>query len=236
MFMGQLSRRRRGREGTRQVPAAGGSGAVRRPSVLGVTTDRELLIPVGHDLGVVYSGAIERRQQVRVGVEVAELADREFAVWLLAHGVDDQDRPTRSSLVERAGNLGLDSEHVVERFLRDGLLVAVDPAADDAVGFAQEHQLFPLLQGLGPDPDQPWMQTVGFLNHPVAQVSVAVYDVLMWAQLAPELWSGCHDAAKVAEQAGAPETDPRTVLSGVLGQVHGLLCVRAAYFDRRRTR
>lgn len=174
-----------------------------------------------------------------MGVEVAELADREFAVWLLAHGVDDQDRPTRSSLVERAGSLGLDSEHVVERFLRDGLLVAVDPAADDAVGFAEEHQLFPLLQGLGPDPDQPWMQTVGLLNHPVAQVSVAVYDVLMWAQLAPELWTGCNDAAKVAVQAGvtAPEeTDPRQVLAGVLGQVHGLLCVRAAYFDRRRVR
>ncbi|MGW6197209.1 hypothetical protein ACWF0M_13785 [Kribbella sp. NPDC055110] len=204
-----------------------------------MTTDRELLIPVGHDVGVVYSGADERRQQVRVGVEVAELPDHEFAVWLLAHGVDDQDRPTRSSLTERAVNLGLKAEQVVERFLRDGLLVAVDPEADDAVEFASAHQLFPLLQGLGADPDQPWMQTVGLLNQPVAQVSVAVYDVLMWAQLAPELWSGCHDAAKVAVQAGvtAPEeTDPRNVLTGVLGQIHGLLCVRAAYFDRRRLR
>lgn len=210
--------------------------------MLFVTTDRELLIPVGHDLGAVYSGADERRQQVRVGVEVAELQDHEFVVWLLAHGIDDQDRPTRSSLTDRAVTVGLgagQAAEVAERFLRDGLLAAVDPEADDAVEFAAEHQLFPLLQGLGPDPDQPWMQTVGLLNQPVAQVSVAVYDVLMWAQLAPELWSGCHDAARVAVQAGvtAPEeTDPRNVLSGVLGQIHGLLCVRAAYFDRRRLR
>jgi hypothetical protein len=207
-------------------------------------TDRELLIPVGHDLGVLYhgDGPEQRKQQVRVGAEVAELEDREYAVWLLAHGVDDGDRPTRGSVVERAGRLGLKAgvvEEVAERFLRDGLLVAVDPEGDGAVEFAQRHQLFPLLLGLGPDPDQPWMQTVGLLNQPVAQVSVAVYDVLMWAQLAPELWSGCHDAAKVALQAGvtAPEeTEPRNVLSGVLGQVHGLLAVRAAYFDRRRQR
>jgi hypothetical protein len=186
-----------------------------------------------------YSGPDERRQQVRVGVEVAELPDHEFAVWLLAHGVDDQDRPTRKSLNDRAVKLGLDAGPVVERFLRDGLLAAVDPDDDSAVAFAEQHQLFPLLQGLGPDPDEPWMQTVGVLNQPVAQVSVAVYDVLMWSQLAPELWSGCLDAAKVAVQAGvavAEETDPRHVLTGVLGQVHGLLCVRAAYVDRRRIR
>ncbi|WP_350279205.1 hypothetical protein [Kribbella sp. HUAS MG21] len=205
-------------------------------------TDRELLIPVGHDLGVVWSGAGQRRQQVRVGVEVAELADHEFAVWLLAHGVEDGDRPTRASLMERAERLGLGAgqvDEVAERFLRDGLLAAVDPEADGAVEFAREHQLFPLLLGLGPDPEEPWMQTVGLLHQPVAQVSVAVYDVLMWAQLAPELWSGCQDAATVALQAGVravEETEPRNVLSGVLGQVHGLLAVRAAYFDRRRAR
>lgn len=200
-------------------------------------SDRELLIPVGHDLGVMYSGPDQRRQQVRVGAEVAEVPDHEFAVWLLAHGVDDRDRPTRTSLVDRAAKLGVDGGPIIERFVRDGLLTVVDPGGDSAIEFAERHQLFPLLQGLGPDPEQPWMQTVGLLNQPVAQVSVAVYDVLMWSQLAPELWTGCHDAAKVAVQAGvaAPEeTDPRQVLAGVLGQVHGLLAVRAAYFDRRR--
>lgn len=202
-------------------------------------SDRELLIPVGHDLGVAYSGPVERRQQVRIGAEIVELEDHEFAVWLLAHGVDDQDRPTRSSLTGRAAELELDAAVVVKRFLRDGLLAAVDPYGDGAVEFAREHQLFPLLRGLGPDPEQPWMQHVGVPNHPVARVSAPVYDVLMWAQLAPELWSGCNDAARVAQQTGAEapaETDPRNVLAGVLGQIHGLLRVRAAYFDRKRSR
>lgn len=205
-------------------------------------TDGELLIPVGHDLGVLFSGADERRQQVRVGVEVAELADREYAVWLLAHGTDAEDRPTRRSLVSLAVKLGLDADQVTEateRCLTDGLLATVDPAAETAVEFAREHQLFPLLHGLGPDQEEPWLQTVGVLNQPVAQVSSAIYDVWAWAQLAPELWTGCRDAAMVAREAGVTnpeETDPRQVLTGVLGQVHGLLAVRAAYLDRRRMR
>jgi hypothetical protein len=202
--------------------------------------ENELLIPVGHDLGVLYPDrGPEHRQQVRVGVEVVELADREFAVWLLAHGVDDADRPTRQSLAERAGTLGLEVDGVVERFLADGLLAAVDPEADDAVEFAQEHQLFPLGHGLGPDPEQPWLQTVGLLNQPIAQVSTALYDVWAWTQLAPELWTGCQDAAMVAQQVevtSPEETEPRQVLTGVLREIHGLLCVRAAYLDRRRVR
>jgi hypothetical protein len=209
-----------------------------------MTTDQELLIPVGHDLGALYPGddPDQHRQQVRIGVDVVELADQDFAVWLLAHGTDDQDRPTKESLVDRAEKLGLAGVPVaaaIERFLQDGLLVAVDPAADTAVAFAQRHQLFPLVHGLGPDPEQPWFQTVGMLNQPVAQVSNALYDVWVWAQLAPELWTGCQDAALVADQAGVTnpeETDPRQVLAGVLGQIHGLLCVRAAYFDQRRIR
>ena len=47
------------------------------------------------------------------------------------------------------------------------------------------------------------------------------------------------DAAMVARQVGLTnpeETEARRVLTGVLAQVHGLLCVRAAYFDRRRVR
>jgi hypothetical protein len=207
-------------------------------------SDQELLIPVGHDLGVLYpeSGSDRHRQQVRLGAEVMELEDQDFAVWLLAHGTDSDDRPTRESLTERAGKLGLATDAVgvaIERFLVDGLLVAVDPVSDAVVRFAQEHQLFPLLHGLGPDPEQPWLQTIGMLNQPVVQVSNALYDVWAWTQLAPELWTGCQDAAMVAKQIGVTspeEIDPRQVLSGVLGQVHGLLCVRAAYFDRRRIR
>jgi hypothetical protein len=208
-----------------------------------VITADALLLPVGHDLGVLYAepGTDVRRQQVRVGVEVVELEDRDFAVWLMAHGTNSEDRPTRRSLMTSAGKLGLtdDVDRAIERFLTDGLLFEVDPDGESALSFAAEHQLIPLLHGLGPDAEQPWMQNIGLLNQPVVQVSGALYDVWAWAQLAPELWTGCQDAAMVARQVGvtsAEETEPRQVLSGVLAQVHGLLCVRAAYFDRRRIR
>ncbi|ADB29874.1 hypothetical protein Kfla_0755 [Kribbella flavida DSM 17836] len=207
-------------------------------------TAEPLLLPVGHDLGALQpdAAAARRRQQLRVGVELIELADQDFAVWLLAHGVDSDDRPTRTSVTASAAALGLDAEQVdaaVQRFVGVGLLVEVDPAGESAVVFAQEHRLVPLMHGLGPDPEQPWMQTIGLLNQPVVQVSTALYDVWAWSQLAPQLWTGCHDAAIVAEKAGVTdpaETDPRQVLTGVLRNVHALLCVRAAYLDRRVAR
>ncbi|TCC22339.1 hypothetical protein [Kribbella sindirgiensis] len=207
-----------------------------------MTSNGELLIPVGHDLGVLYpdSESNQHRQQVRLGVEVMELEDEDFAVWLLAHGTDGDDRPTAESLAAQGENLGLHGvRSAIERFRADGLLVAVDPAADEAVEFAREHQLFPLLHGLGPDPEEPWLQSIGLMNQPLVQASTALYDVWAWAQLAPELWTGCQDAAAVAQQVGVTnpeEIEPRQVLTGVLAQIHGLLSVRAAYFDRRRIR
>jgi len=206
-------------------------------------TQDPLLLPVGHDLGVLYAeGGGERRQQVRVGVEVVELEDRDFAVWLLAHGTDNEDRPTRQSLVEKAEKLGLAADQAdaaVERFVAEKLLFEVVPDGESAIAFAEGHQLVPLMHGLGPDADEPWLQTIGLLNQPVVQVSNALYDVWAWSSLAPQLWTGCHDAAMVAEKVGVTspeETDPRQVLAGVLGNVHALLCVRAAYFDRKRAR
>jgi hypothetical protein len=175
-------------------------------------------------------------------VEVVELKDQDFVVWLLAHGTDNEDRPTRQSLVATAEKLGLAPSQVdaaVERFVADQLLFEVDPAGESAIAFAERHQLIPLMHGLGPDAEQPWLQTIGLLNQPVVQVSNALYDVWAWSQLAPQLWTGCHDAAMVAEKAGVTnpeETDPRQVLTGVLRNVHALLCVRASYFDRRRVR
>lgn len=200
-----------------------------------------LLLPIGHDLGGLYAEGTQRRQQVRAGVDLAELIGAEAGVWLLAHGIDDRDRPTRDSVVEEATRFGIDAEEadeIVDRLLADRLLAAVDPDGDSAVEFAERHQLIPLLLGLGPDPEQPWMQSIGAINKPVVQVSTAVYDVWSWAHLAPHLWAGCHDAAEVARSVGVitpDESDPRGVLTGVLSAVHGLLSARAAYFDRRTT-
>ena len=165
-----------------------------------------------------------------------ELSEPEYAVWLLAHGTDDQDRPTRSSVLERLGQSPADFEAIADQLLSVGLLAEVDPEAGPAVDFAQRHQLIPLLMGLGPDQEQPSLQTIGLLGRPVAQVSSAVYDVWAWAHLTPHLWIACQDAAEVARRVGVTtpeETEARAVLTGILRSVHGLLCVRAAYLDRR---
>jgi hypothetical protein len=197
-----------------------------------------LLLPIGHDLGARYSEG-GYCQQVRAGIDVAELTRIEFSVWLLAHGIDDRDRPTRDSVVKTAERFGLapaEAGRIVDQLLTDQLLAALDPDGDAAVEFARQHQLVPLLVGLGPDPDQPWMQNIGLLDQPLVQVSTAVYDVWSWAHLAPQLWAGCHDAAEVARNAGVEATEeirPREVLAGILREVHGLLSVRAAYLDRR---
>jgi hypothetical protein len=158
-----------------------------------VAADDSLLVPVGHDLGVLYQGPEpeQRRQVIRVSGDIVELDDNEFAIWLLAHGIDDQDRPTRASLVATARRLGLPAatiDEAISRFLTVGSLVSVQPASDSAVAFAQQHQLIPLMLGLGPD------------------------------------------------KAHLEELEPRRVLTGLLNSVHGLLSVRAAYFDRRRFR
>jgi hypothetical protein len=194
---------------------------------------------VGHDLGVVHTGANQHRRHIRLGAEIAELSDHEYAVWLLPHGVGDKNRPTLGTLVEQAGEIGMTSAQatdVIERFVREGLLVVAEPDGDRMVEFARGHRLVPLVVGLGVEEEAPRMRVVGAWGRPVARVSVAMFDVLMWAQLRPDLWSGCCDAAEVAVQAGVTaeeEIEPRRVLAGVLGRVHGLLGVRAAYFDRR---
>lgn len=201
-----------------------------------------LLIPVGHDLGPLYEepGVPRRVQQVRAGADVVELDDKDFVVWLLAHGMSDEDRPTRASLLATSEQLGLVPAQVgaaIERFLTDGLLVEVVPDGPSALAFAQQHQLFPLMLGLGPDPDEPQMQVVGLFDQPVAQVSEPMYDVWVWGHLAPDLWTACHDAVETARTAGVTdpaELRPSWVLAGVLDAVHALLSCRAAYFDRRR--
>ncbi|WBQ08429.1 hypothetical protein [Kribbella sp. CA-293567] len=202
-------------------------------------TTNPLLVPVGHDVGALHGRQGGRCQQIRAGTSLVELSGPEYVVWLLAHGNDDAERPTHTSVLAVAEQAGLsieDAATIIDQLISDGLLAEVAPEASSAVEFAQRHQLVPLMMGLGPDQDEPGLQTVGLLGRPIAQVSGAVYDVWAWAHLTPQLWVACQDAAEVARRVGvtAPEeTEARNVLTGILRSLHGLLCVRAAYVDRR---
>jgi hypothetical protein len=196
----------------------------------------ELLIPIGHDLGAITDRSGGRTQQVRLGREVRTLTDAEFTVWLLAHGIDDQDRPSRESVI--AATTGLDlpqGASTVDRFLADGLLAELDPAAEAAASFARTHRLLPLMNGLGPDQEEPWLHRIGVTAAPVVRLPSALYDVWAWSHLAPHLWDGCHEAVEVSTLAGAQqswELEAAELLSTLLANVHVLLSTRAAYFDQ----
>ncbi|MFB6720118.1 hypothetical protein ACFCV3_08170 [Kribbella sp. NPDC056345] len=197
-----------------------------------------LILPIGHDLGARSAAPDVRLQQVRVGTEVMELTSSEYVVWLLAHSLDEDAPLTQRSLAEAGERFGIgraETTATIERFVGDGLLAEVVPGGESALSFARRHRLTPLLFGLGPDPDNVGMLLIGLLGQPLAQVSTPLYDLWTWAHLSPELWQACEVAAEVARQQGVTdpeELDPELVLGGVLGSLHGLLRVRAAYLDR----
>lgn len=198
-----------------------------------------MLVPIGHDVGALYPepGTDRHCQQVRAGTDLVELDDTDFTVWLLAHGLADDDRPTRPGVRAGAERLGIgadEADRAMDRFLADDLLAEIEPGGPAAIAFAERHQLFPLTLGLGSAGGQ---REIGLLNQPVAALSDAIFDLWAWAHLAPHLWAACHDAAEVARRAGATDAavlDPEQVLAGLLGAVHGLLYTRVAYLDRPR--
>lgn len=195
------------------------------------------LVPVGHDLGPrsvaaapgsgSVSGSEEYEFQVRIGSRVRGLDSLSFASWLLAHD-STRGLPDRTAVVDATVELGLDRDQAtaaVAELVSDGLLAEIEPAS--AQGFAERHQLLPLMVGLGPDGTNPELRVVGLLDIPVVQVSEPMYDLWLWAHLEPSLWEACQASAY---QGGI---EPERVLAEVLAAVHPLLSSRAAYLDER---
>jgi hypothetical protein len=166
------------------------------------------LVPVGHDLGVFHDGAGGGPvHQIRVGTEVADLTEDQYATWLAARTPDD-------ALVARR-------------------LLA---SATDPVQFASTHRLLPLALGLGNTDDEPWLFSAGLLYQPMVAMTGPLYDLWQWAHLSPDLWSACREAAAVAVQAGLTDeeqTDPAQVLAGALETLPQLLAARVACVDVR---
>ncbi|ONI92868.1 hypothetical protein ALI22I_01440 [Saccharothrix sp. ALI-22-I] len=176
-----------------------------------------LAVPIGHDLGAFHpdAGFAAHVRQIRVGADVVELDDADFARWRQAH---DPDGPVGGA----------------EGLLRAGVLAEVAPG--DAVGFATGHRLLPLVLGLGNTAEQPWLYSVGLLHQPLVVMSGPLYDVWQWAHLSPDLWSACLESVRVASEAGATDPDridPELVLAGVLGALHRMLSAGVACVDVR---
>jgi hypothetical protein len=190
------------------------------------------VLPVGHDLGAFHvgDGVTPPVQQVRVGADIVDLGPAHFAAWTAAHGVPGEDGSVPDTT---AGALRAEhGDQVVADLLRDRLLTTTDPVAE----FAGAHRLLPLAHGLGNTAEHPWLFSVGLLYQPLAVMTGAMYDLWQWADLSPDLWSACEEAAGAAKQAGATEdeqTDPMRVLTGAISVLPQLLAVRVACLDVR---
>jgi hypothetical protein len=177
-----------------------------------------LMFPIGHCLGTYFSGTEDTHvQQVRLGGEIVELTDDEFAVWSLAHGLTDARGPWERA---RVAALLADTEiahsvvHIDDLAARN-LLAEVD--VDSPADFAARHRLLPLQLGLGNTAEVPAMFRSGTTDLPLTGMTRTLYDLWLSSHLSPNLLIACkeHDA------------EPAAVLSAL----HALLAPGAACLD-----
>jgi hypothetical protein len=194
-----------------------------------------MILPVGLYTGPLYPGVGQplRYHSVRIGLLSMTLADDQaFAVWRAA-----QDTPSsRAAVLQTARDLGVtDPEPILSEYLTDGLLVEVTP--DDAVAFAGEHRVVPLLLGLGNSAADPHRYGFGLLGQPpVLTVPALTYDLVQWGGLADNLWEVCQAFAAAGEETAAPdpEQDPQYVLRTFIEALPPLFAAQAVHLDAAR--
>lgn len=190
-----------------------------------------LIFPIGHCLGTRYSGGgpDDHVQQVRLGSEIVELTDHEFAVWSIAHGLADEEAtaPWDRACVEVAfAHSGVsDAPELVDRLLARSLLAEVDADGPLAAEFARQHRLLPLHLGLGNSAEFTTMFAAGTTEQPLVGMTRPLYELWLWAHLAPNLLAACEDRAT------PDESDPRQLLAATLTAMHSLLAPSAACLD-----
>lgn len=177
-----------------------------------------LMFPIGQCLGTYYADAEDIHvQQVRLGWEIVELGDEEFAVWALAHGLaenrDPWDRARMTALL--AGRKIQDPALLIESLLSRTLLAEVDP--DAPADFAARHRLLPLHIGHGKSPEVTTMFTTGTTGQPLVGMTRTLYDLWLWCHLSPSLLIACQER----------DAD----IGAVLTALHPLLASSAACLD-----
>ena len=201
-----------------------------------------LLLPIGHLLGASYPqlGSTEHSVLLRVGPETVTLDDEQFTAWGLAHGLPGRtaDEPwTRRELEATATQRGLGRlGPAIDALLADRVLVEVAPSGAEAVEFARQHRMLPLVLGLGNSAAEPEVWQVGLLGQPLAAMTSWVFDLFEWAHLDTDLWTACQAAARTALLVGRDElraTDPHALLDSLLQNLHQLLTVDAVCLDTR---
>jgi hypothetical protein len=194
-----------------------------------------VVIPVGQFIGTMVTpasdaGGAQWAYGVRVGSEVHDLNESEFALWAMAHGTGDDSVNTASRVAVETLARDLDVEDPeanMDQLLRRGLMRRLLPVSADIRAFTEGHQLMPLGVGLGNSAERLNGFDIGQPGFPRATVNAAVFDVWAFsATQAPSLWQAC---------ARAPDWDAEfsqaELAALVVKAVPVLLAMDAAYID-----
>ncbi len=203
------------------------------PGVVPPPSTADLLLPIGHSLGLGDQGAVE----VRLGAAVEELPLEEFALWALAHGdpsggAEPWGAERVLAAAERAGQA--DPATHLQALEGRGLLVRVTPGEASARALADRVRLLPLALGLGNTRVQPQVYRIGRTGEVLAVGSSTTYDLFTWAHMETSLWRACVASGAVAARAGATDpglVDPDELLTGLLSTLHPLLTTGTVCLD-----
>jgi hypothetical protein len=191
-----------------------------------------VLIPIGHLLGSICYGDTPEsiRFDVRIGSSDIDLSLPEFIMWSSAHGAPEVVREqawTTEAAQRAAADAGVDDvASATEQLLSKGLLREVALGTDDVLRFAAEHQVFPLLLGLGNTLEDPTGFRIGTSAAAAAVVSLPVYSIWSRAHLEASLLAACTLLASTQLEHGAAE-----IVDGFLRVAHNVLAVNGLYFD-----
>lgn len=198
-----------------------------------------LVFPLGHYIGAYYpeDGAPLSYHTVRIGRQPIRLhSDDELAIWGLAHGGEQRDRPwTRQDVLDMAETAEIpDAEQLLDELIHDDIIVEVLPGTEDAIDFAEAHRVVPLQFGLGPG-DTPGLHRIGFGDQAALEVDGFTFELWRLGRLADDLWGFCEAYGEslrtTSPDLPADETAAEQLLTRALPEIQTLLGRHAAYLD-----
>ncbi|MGH3737667.1 MAG: hypothetical protein ACRDT6_18955 [Micromonosporaceae bacterium] len=204
-------------------------------------TGTSLLFPIGHYIGAYHPGAGEplAYHSIRVGQSrVALRSDEEFRMWALCHGFTGEQnvRPwTRDGALRAASATGLDgARELLDGLLGEDIVVEVKAGTDEAVSFARQHRVVPLLYGVGQTQSDPPRQGIGLGGQVALQVNNLAFELWRFGHLADNLWQFTQLQSEVLRtSAGLSDslTRPDQLLLSLLWELQWLLPYNAVYLD-----
>lgn len=201
----------------------------------------ELLIPVGHDVGAIYTevGAeLPDSYEVVFADGAFELSRDEYVIWRLSAGNLDviaaDGAPSREQVLDEARDTGVtEPDKVFAELVRAGTIVTLDPASETAAQvFAFHHRALPLQRGYGNGPDEPAVFEVAADNNTSVLVGAFTYHIWARGHRQPNIWQGCQTLFDQRAEGETLDWDATAVLAEFFLFLPQLLAGNCVYIDR----